>query len=116
MKRDVPLDDDDVMVTRSGTRTVAEVSHTEQRRALSELRLSRELFVQRRGLRVPGAAAPARPSRGNRREAAFVDAVDIHALRAGVSAAGDRHGTPRHAERVRQHAHEFVVRGAVNWR
>jgi hypothetical protein len=28
-KRDVPLEDDDVMVSREGTRTVAEVSYTE---------------------------------------------------------------------------------------
>jgi hypothetical protein len=29
MKREVPLDDEDVMVTREGTRTVAEVAYTE---------------------------------------------------------------------------------------
>lgn len=29
MKRDVPLEEDDVMVTREGTRTLAEVSYTE---------------------------------------------------------------------------------------
>jgi hypothetical protein len=56
------------------------------------------------------------PSRGNRREAAFVDAVDLYALGARVGTAGDRHGTPRHAERPGQQLYELVVGGAVNWR
>jgi hypothetical protein len=56
------------------------------------------------------------PSRGNRREAAFVDAVDLDALGTRVSTAGDRHGTPRHAERLGQPLYELVVGGPVNRR
>lgn len=61
MKRDVPLDDDGVMVTREGTRTVAEVTYTENVELFPRFLYPVNFSFSAEAYGVPGAAAAARP-------------------------------------------------------
>ena len=61
MKRDVPLDDDDVKVTREGTRTLAEVAYTENVELFPSFVYPVSFSFSAEAYGVPGAAAPARP-------------------------------------------------------
>jgi type III secretion system FlhB-like substrate exporter len=62
MKRDVPLDDDGVMVSREGTRTVAEVAYTDNVELFPSFIYPVNFSFSAEAYGVPGAgAAPARP-------------------------------------------------------
>jgi type III secretion system FlhB-like substrate exporter len=60
-KRDVPLDEDDVMVTREGTRTVAEVSYTENVEIFPRYFYPVAFSFNAEAYGVAGASGPPRP-------------------------------------------------------
>jgi hypothetical protein len=63
MKRDVPLDDDDVMVTREGGRTLAEVSYTENVEFFPRFFYPVNFSFNAEAYGVPGAAGAAKRTR-----------------------------------------------------
>src|SRR5690348_1225994 len=60
MKRDVPVDDDDVTVTRQGMRTVAEVSYSENVELFPRFIYPVNFSFSAEAYGVPGAVAPPR--------------------------------------------------------
>ena len=60
-KRDVPLDADDVMVTREGTRTLAEVSYTENVEIFPRYFYPVSFSFTAEAYGVAGASGPTRP-------------------------------------------------------
>ena len=60
-KRDVPLDADDVMVTREGTRTLAEVSYTENVEIFPRYFYPVSFSFNAEAYGVAGASGPPRP-------------------------------------------------------
>ena len=62
-KRDVPLDADDVMVTREGTRTLAEVSYTENVEIFPRYFYPVSFSFNAEAYGVAGATGPTRPTR-----------------------------------------------------
>jgi hypothetical protein len=62
VKRDVPVDDDDVMVSRSGTRTVAEVAYTENVELFPRFIYPVSFSFNAEAYGIPGAAGAAAPS------------------------------------------------------
>jgi hypothetical protein len=61
VKRDVPLDESDVMVTREGTRTLAEVSYTENIEVFPRYFYPVGFSFTAEAYAVAGATAPPRP-------------------------------------------------------
>ena len=62
-KRDVPLDADDVMVMREGTRTLAEVSYTENVEIFPRYFYPVSFSFNAEAYGVAGATGPTRPTR-----------------------------------------------------
>jgi type III secretion system FlhB-like substrate exporter len=60
-KRDVPLDEEDLTVTREGARTVAEVSYTENVEVFPRYFYPLDLSFSAEAYGVPGASGAARP-------------------------------------------------------
>lgn len=60
MKRDLPVDDDDVTVTREGTRTLAEVSYTDTIELFPRVSFPVNFSFSAEAYGVPGAT-PTRP-------------------------------------------------------